>query len=168
MRRWSWSARTCLNDDLPSIIKFNEICNAEGLDTISVGGTLGYVIECYENGLLTKEQLDGLEMKWGNAHAIIEMTKKIARREGVGDILADGVKVAWEKFGKVGTEYAIHVGGEELPAHDPRLTPGLARHVLPHGDTRPPHAGRRVCSGRPDLNWSLATSMCTAARPTTT
>ena len=115
-----------LNDDLPSIIKFNEICNAEGLDTISVGGTLGYVIECYENGLLTKEQLDGLEMKWGNAHAIIEMTKKIARREGVGDILADGVKVAWEKFGKVGTEYAIHVGGEELPAHDPRLTPGLA------------------------------------------
>ncbi len=115
-----------LNDDLPSIIKFNEICNAEGLDTISVGGTLGYVIECYENGLLTKEQLDGLEMKWGNAHAIIEMTKKIARRDGVGDILADGTKVAWEKFGKVGTEYAIHVGGEELPAHDPRLTPGLA------------------------------------------
>ena len=53
------------------------------------------MIECYENGLLTKEQLDGLEMKWGNAHAIIEMIKKIARREGVGDILADGVKVAF-------------------------------------------------------------------------
>jgi aldehyde:ferredoxin oxidoreductase len=115
-----------LNDDLPSIIKYNEICNAEGLDTISVGATLGYVIECYENGLLTKEQLDGLEMKWGNAHAIIEMTKKIAKRQGVGDILADGVKVAWEKFGKIGTEYAVHVGGEELPAHDPRFTPGLA------------------------------------------
>ena len=91
-----------------------------------MGGTLGYVIECYENGLLTKEQLDGLEMNWGNAQAIIEMTKKIARRDGVGDTLADGVKVAWEKFGKVGTEYAIHVGGEELPAHDPRFTPGLA------------------------------------------
>ena len=115
-----------LNDDLPSIIKFNEICNAQGLDTISVGATIGYVIECYENGLLKKEQLDGLEMKWGDAHAIIAMTKKIAKREGVGDILADGVKVAWEKFGKVGTEYAIHVGGEELPAHDPRATPGLA------------------------------------------
>ena len=115
-----------LNDDLPSIIKFNEICNAYGLDTISVGGTLGYVIECYENGLLKKEQLDGLEMKWGNAPAIIAMTKKIAQREGVGDILADGVKVAWEKFGKIGTEYAIHIDGEELPAHDPRFTPGLA------------------------------------------
>ncbi len=115
-----------LNDDLPSIIKFNEICNAYGLDTISVGATLGYVIECYENGLLTKEQLDGVEMKWGEAHAIIEMTRKIAEREGVGDILADGVKVAWEKFGKVGTEFAVHVGGEELPAHDPRFTPGLA------------------------------------------
>ena len=115
-----------LNDDLPSIVKFNEICNAEGLDTISVAATLGYVVELYENGLLKPEQVDGLEMKWGNAHAIIAMTKKIAAREGAGELFADGVKVAWEKLGEIGTEYAIHVGGEELPAHDPRFTPGLA------------------------------------------
>lgn len=115
-----------LNDSLPSIAKYNEICNAYGLDTISVGATLGYVIECYENGLLKKEQLDGLEMRWGSAKAIVAMTEKIGKREGVGDILADGVKVAWEKLGKIGTEYAIHVAGEELPAHDPRFTPGLA------------------------------------------
>jgi aldehyde:ferredoxin oxidoreductase len=115
-----------LNDDLPSIIKFNEICNAEGLDTISVGATLGYIIELYENGLLKPEQVDGLEMKWGNASAIIAMTKKIAAREGAGDLFADGVKTAWEKLGQIGTEYAIHVGGEELPAHNPLATPGLA------------------------------------------
>jgi aldehyde:ferredoxin oxidoreductase len=119
-----------LNDDLASIVKVNEICNNWGLDTISVGATIGYVIECYENGLLTKDQTDGLEMTWGNAEAIVAMTYKIAKREGVGDLLADGMKVAWEKLGKVGTEYAVHVGGEEVPAHDPRFTPGLASTYL--------------------------------------
>jgi len=115
-----------LNDNLPSIIKLNEICNAEGLDTISVGGTLGWVVECYENGLLKANDLDGLEMRWGNARAIVDMTEKIAKRDGVGAILADGVKAAWEHFDHIGTEFAIHVQGEELPAHDPRFTPGLA------------------------------------------
>lgn len=115
-----------LNDDLPSIIRINEICNAYGIDTISLGGVLGYVIECYENGLLSRETLDGLEMTWGNAGAIVEMSRKIAEREGVGASLADGVWRAWEHFGKVGTEYAVHIQGEELPAHDPRFTPGLA------------------------------------------
>ncbi len=115
-----------LNDDLPSIIKINEICNSGGIDTISLGGVLGYVIECYENGLLKKGDLDGLEMTWGNAAAMVEMSRKIVEREGVGDILADGVWKAWERFGKIGTEYAVHIQGEELPAHDPRFTPGLA------------------------------------------
>jgi aldehyde:ferredoxin oxidoreductase len=115
-----------LNDDLDSIIRLNEICNAEGLDTISVGGTLGYAIELYENGLVSKKDMDGLEMTWGNAQSIVAMTLKIAKREGVGDLLADGVKVAWERLGRIGTEFAVHVGGEELPAHDPRFTPGLA------------------------------------------
>jgi aldehyde:ferredoxin oxidoreductase len=115
-----------LNDDLASIVKINEICNNCGLDTISVGATVGYAIELYENGLLTSEQLDGLEMKWGNAEAIVAMTVKIADREGVGEIFADGIKVAWQRLGGIGTEFAVHVGGEEVPAHDPRFTPGLA------------------------------------------
>ena len=88
-----------LNDDLASIVKVNEICNDYGLDTISVGATIGYALECYENGLLTKEQLDGIELTWGNAEAIVEMTAKIAEREGFGDLLADGIKVACEKLG---------------------------------------------------------------------
>jgi aldehyde:ferredoxin oxidoreductase len=115
-----------LNDDLASIMKLNEICNNLGLDTISVGATIGYVIECYENGLLGKEQTDGLEMTWGNAEAIVAMTEKIGKREGCGDLFADGVRVSWEKLGRIGTEYAIHVDGEEVPAHDPKFIPGLA------------------------------------------
>ncbi|MBN1641406.1 MAG: aldehyde ferredoxin oxidoreductase family protein [Anaerolineae bacterium] len=115
-----------LNDDLASIVKINEICNNHGLDTISVGATIGYVVECYEAGLIGVEQTDGLEMTWGNAPSIVAMTHKIAAREGCGELFADGIKAAWERLGRIGTEYAIHVGGEEVPAHDPRYTPGLA------------------------------------------
>ena len=119
-----------LNDDLESIVRLNELCNDLGLDTISAGATIGYVIECYENGLLSKDDTDGLEMSWGNAAAIIAMTEKMGRREGFGDVLADGIRVAWERLGRIGTEYAIHVDGEEAPAHDPKFTPGLATTYL--------------------------------------
>jgi aldehyde:ferredoxin oxidoreductase len=91
-----------------------------------VGATIGYVIECYENGLITKEMTDGLEMTWGNAESIVAMTEKLAAREGFGAILADGIKAAWEQLDEIGTEFAVHVGGEEVPAHDPRFLPGLA------------------------------------------
>jgi aldehyde:ferredoxin oxidoreductase len=119
-----------LNDNLPSIIKVNEICNNLGLDTIAAGATIGYAIECYENGLLNQEQTDGLELTWGNAEAIVALTEKMGRREGLGDILADGVAAAWKKFGEIGTEYAAHVQGEEIPAHDPKFIPGLATTYL--------------------------------------
>jgi aldehyde:ferredoxin oxidoreductase len=159
-----------LNDDLASINRANEICNNLGLDTISVGATIGYVIECYENGLLTKDQIDGLEMTWGNAEAIVEMTEKIGRREGFGDVLADGIRVAWEKLGHVGTEFAVHVQGEEIPAHDPKATPGLAmtyllsatpgRHtqggemLVPPGMTVPVH-DKYDYTGKAETQWKL-------------
>ena len=119
-----------LNDDLPSIIKVNEICNNLGLDTIAAGATIGYAIECYENGLLSKDQTDGMELTWGNAEAIVALTEKMGKREGFGDVLADGIAAAWEKLGKIGTEYAVHVQGEEMPAHDPKFVPGLATTYL--------------------------------------
>jgi aldehyde:ferredoxin oxidoreductase len=119
-----------LNDDLASIVKINEICNDLGLDTISVGSTVGYAIECYENGLISKKDTDGLELTWGNAESIVALTEKIGMREGFGDVLADGVRAAWEKLGKIGSQYAVHVHGEEVPAHDPKLTPGLASTYL--------------------------------------
>jgi aldehyde:ferredoxin oxidoreductase len=163
-----------LNDNLASIVKTNEICNNYGLDTISVGATIGYVIECYESGLLSKEQTDGLEMTWGNAGAIVAMTKKIAERDGIGDVLADGIKVAWEKMDEIGTEYAVHVGGEEVPAHDPRFVPGLATtYVLDATPARHTQGGellepvnmeleerdKYVYSGSAPNHWKLVNSM---------
>jgi aldehyde:ferredoxin oxidoreductase len=115
-----------LNDDLPSIVKANEICNNLGMDTISAGAVIAYAIECYENGLITREQTGGLELKWGNAAAIVALAEKIGRREGFGDALADGIRTAWTQLGRIGTEYAVHIQGEEIPAHDPKFTPGLA------------------------------------------
>ena len=117
----------CLNDNVESINLCNEYCNRYGLDTISAGCTVAFAIECYENGVLTKEDTDGLELTWGNAEAIAELTRQIAMGEGFGGkVLADGEKAAAERIGKGAEQYAIHVGGEELPMHDPRLNPGLA------------------------------------------
>jgi len=111
----------CLNDNLESIIKVNDICNRYGLDTISAGATISFAIECYENGIITKKDTDGIEMTWGNHKAIVAMTEKLARREGFGAVLANGAKVAAEKIGKGSEKYAIHIHGQELPAHDPKL-----------------------------------------------
>ncbi|MBI4301894.1 MAG: aldehyde ferredoxin oxidoreductase family protein [Chloroflexi bacterium] len=116
----------CLNDNVESIIKANDICNRYGLDTISTGATIAFAIECYENGLITKGDTEGIELKWGNHAAIVAMTEKLAKREGFGDLLADGVKRAAERIGKGADKYAVHVHGQEPPMHDPKLRPGIA------------------------------------------
>ena len=123
----------CLNDDLESIIAANDICNRAGLDTISAGATIAFAIECYENGIITEDDTDGIKLKWGDADAIIRMTENLAARAGFGDVLADGVKRAAEKIGKGSEKYAIHAGGQELPMHDPRFDPtfGTAYEVEP-------------------------------------
>lgn len=113
-----------LNDDTESLIYANELCNLYGMDTIGVGGTIALAIDCYENGILTSKDTDGLELKWGNADAIIELIHRIARREGIGDVLAEGAKAAAEKFGKGAEQLAIHVGGQLIPMHDPRRAAG--------------------------------------------
>ncbi len=116
----------CLNSNLESIIMANDICDRYGLDTISAGGVVAFAIECYENGLISKEDTNGIELRWGNHQAIVAITEKIAKREGFGDVLADGVKLAAERLGKGTTEYAIHIGGQELPMHDPKYAPSYA------------------------------------------
>ena len=116
----------CLNENVESIIKVNDICNRAGLDTISTGSTIAFAIECYENGILTKEDTGGLELTWGNHAAIVAMANKIARREGLGDILADGVRRAAERIGKGAEKYAVHVGGQEPGLHDPKYYPTMA------------------------------------------
>lgn len=117
----------CLNDNLESINLCNEYCNRYGLDTISVGCTVAFAIECFVNGLLTTDDTDGLELTWGNHRAIAEVTRQIAAGEGFGGkVLGDGMQAAVERIGPDAQQYAVHVAGEELPMHDPRLNPGLA------------------------------------------
>ena len=113
-----------LNDDLISLFKLNDLANRGGIDTISVGSTIAFAIECYENGLITKDDTGGLELTWGNADAMIELLKKIINREGIGDVLADGTKKAAEKLGK-GSEYAMHSLGQELAMHSPKAYKSL-------------------------------------------
>lgn len=115
-----------LNNDVESIIKCNEICDEHGLDTISVGSTVAFTIECFERGILSKKDLDGIEPTWGDEEAIVGLTKMIAERKGIGDLLANGVKVAAEEIGNGAQGCAMHVKGQEVPMHDPRLSPSFA------------------------------------------
>lgn len=116
----------CNNDNLDSIIVANEICNRYGLDTISAGATIAFAMECYERGIITREDTDGIELTWGNHQAIVAMTEKMARREGFGDVLADGSMVAARRIGKGSESFTVHINGQEPAMHDPRSTPSFA------------------------------------------
>jgi aldehyde:ferredoxin oxidoreductase len=119
------SGPLCMNDDLEAIIRFNDVCNVYGLDTISVGGALAFAFECYERGILTLEDV-GFELRFGDGDAMVRLAEMTARREGVGALLADGVMRAAEQLGRGAEEFAVHAGGQELSAHDPRFYPSLA------------------------------------------
>jgi aldehyde:ferredoxin oxidoreductase len=127
----------CGNSDTDSINKVNDICNRYGLDTISAGTAVAFAIECYENGLLKKEDTGGLELRWGNHKALVALTEKIAKREGLGNILADGVQVAAQKIGKGAEKFAVHIGGQELGMHDPKLGHGNASYAKYQLDATP-------------------------------
>jgi aldehyde:ferredoxin oxidoreductase len=102
----------------------NDICNHAGIDTISTGGIIAFAMELYEKGIITKKDTVGIDLKWGNHQALVAMIAKLANREGLGDILADGVKRAAEKIGRGAEKYAVHIGGQELGMHDPKLPMG--------------------------------------------
>jgi aldehyde:ferredoxin oxidoreductase len=116
----------CLVDNLEAIAMANELCNRYGLDTISVGGVIAFAMECYENGLLNKKDADGIDLTWGNHEALVAVVKKIGKREGIGELLGKGVRKASQEIGGIAPEFAMHVKGLELPAHDPRAYFGAA------------------------------------------
>lgn len=115
-----------LNGDAEAVNMCNFLCNEYGFDTISFGGTLAWIMECYNLGVFTLEELDGIDLKWGNAEAIVAMSEKICKGEGIGLILNKAARGAAGHFGK-GFEYLVDASGIEIPQHDPRLAPGLAR-----------------------------------------
>jgi aldehyde:ferredoxin oxidoreductase len=108
------------NTDLGMIIEANRICDDYGVDTMSAGCTIGFAMELYEKKILTRQELDGLDLTWGNHGAAIELLKKIVTREGIGDLLAEGTRKAAQKIGKGSEQYAIQVKGLELPGYEPR------------------------------------------------
>jgi aldehyde:ferredoxin oxidoreductase len=131
-----------------------------------VGATIAFAIECFENGIISKSDTDGIEMTWGNHKSIIAMTDKLARREGFGAVLADGARAAAERIGKGVDRYAIHIQGQEMPAHDPkyaidltttyRLDATPARHTqgseARHAPGLIPRYDRRAFSGRAEIH----------------
>jgi len=108
-----------LVEDLGAIVRANDLCNLYGMDTIELGGVLGWAFECYEKGLITKEDTDGIELKWGSGEALVEMTEKIAKRDGIGNLLAEGLRAGVERI-PGSKPYAVEVMGQSVAAHDPR------------------------------------------------
>ncbi|MFX1426346.1 MAG: aldehyde ferredoxin oxidoreductase family protein [Promethearchaeota archaeon] len=115
----------CGVTDLETICICNQLCNMHGLDTISTGATIAFAMECFENGILKRENTDGLELKFGNHDILPTLVEKIAKREGLGDLLAEGSKHYAEHLGKEAKSLFMGVKGQEFPAHMPQQKPGL-------------------------------------------
>ena len=125
----------CGIDDLKAICKANELCQKYTIDTIGAGATIAFAMECYEKGILTREDTGGLDLRFGNAEAMVKLVEMIGRREGIGDLLAEGTRRAAERIGGGAERYAVHVKGQEVPMHEPRLKRalGLGYAVSPTG-----------------------------------
>jgi aldehyde:ferredoxin oxidoreductase len=115
----------CLVGNLNAVCKANELCNKYTLDTISTGVVVAFAMECYDKGLLTKKDTDGLELTWGNHAAELQLIERIARREGIGNLLAEGVARAAGKIGRGAEKLVLAIKGQELPMHEPRGKKGL-------------------------------------------
>jgi aldehyde:ferredoxin oxidoreductase len=125
----------CGISDLKAIAKGNELCNAYSLDTISMGDVISFAMECFENKLFTREETGGIELTFGNAEAMLKIIELVVKREGIGDLLAEGTARAAQKIGKGAMEFAMQVKGLDIPMHEPRLKAalGLGYAVNPHG-----------------------------------
>ena len=116
----------CAIDDLPAICKAHELCNKYGMDTISCGATIAWAFEAFNAGILTLDDTEGLDLTWGNAESMVKLTEKIAKRDGFGDLLAEGSERAAKKIGRGTEAYLITCKGQEAPAHMPRVKRSLA------------------------------------------
>lgn len=125
----------CGVDDLKAVALANQLCNMYGLDTIACGATIAFAMECFENGLLSLQDSGGIDLRFGNPDAVVAMVEKIGRREGLGDLLAEGSARAAERLGPAAAEYLVTVKNTELPAHIPhaKKSLGLVYAVNPFG-----------------------------------
>jgi aldehyde:ferredoxin oxidoreductase len=112
----------CWLNDVEAIIHANRMCNDLGLDTISSGVTIAFAMECHEHGLLSDADLS---LQWGDPNTVLGLIERIARRQGVGDLLAEGVRRAAQRIGGDAPHYAMHVKGMEIPRQEPRIAKGF-------------------------------------------
>ena len=115
----------CGIDDLASLCKAHELCHRYGLDTISTGVTIGFAMECFERGIIKEKDTEGMKLNFGDADVMLQLIHLIVKREGIGDLLADGVKRVAETLGQDAQKISVHVKGLEVPMHDPRLKKAL-------------------------------------------
>jgi len=115
----------CGMEDNLAVLKANELCNAYGLDVITTGMSIAFVMECFEKGILSAEDTAGMDYTWGNADVLAPSIEMIANREGFGDVLAQGVARMSDRFGPETKPFALTIKGQELPMHEPRLKHGM-------------------------------------------
>lgn len=125
----------CGIDNLEAIARGNQLCNAYSLDTISTGSVIAFAMECFETGLLTTADTDGIDLRFGNDKALLQVIELIARREGIGELLAEGTARAARHIGRGAIDIAMQVKGLEAGMHEPRIKPGLGLGFMvnPHG-----------------------------------
>ncbi|MBN2186480.1 MAG: aldehyde ferredoxin oxidoreductase family protein, partial [Dehalococcoidia bacterium] len=131
----------CGIGNVKAIAKGNELCGAYSLDTISTGSAIAFAMECFEKGLLSTEETGGIELRFGNDEAMLKVIELIAKRQGIGDLLAEGTARVAKKIGKGSEEFAIQVKGLDLGLHDPRLSAGLGLGFMVN-----PHGADHVCN----------------------
>ncbi len=126
---------TCGVDDLIALCKANELCNALGLDVVSTGATIAWAMEASERGLLSAQEADGLDLCFGIAPTIVTLVERIAHRQGLGDLLAEGSARAARQLGRGSEAFAVHIKGLEVAMHDPRHMPHMLKNypVAPTG-----------------------------------
>lgn len=110
----------CGITDMKCVGEAYQICNRNGIDSVTAGGVISFAMECFEEGIITEKDTDGIQLTFGNGNAMLEMLEKICRKEGFGTILAEGTRKAASLIGTPAERYALEVKGLELPAHDPR------------------------------------------------
>ena len=120
----------CGVGNLKAIVKANERCNAYSLDTISTGNVIAFAMECFERGLLTTQDTDGVDLRFGNDEVMLQVIELIARRQGIGNLMAEGTCRMAKKIGKESEAFAMHVKGLEPALHEPRIRPGLALNYM--------------------------------------
>ncbi|MBI3076966.1 MAG: aldehyde ferredoxin oxidoreductase family protein [Deltaproteobacteria bacterium] len=148
--------------DAPALIKANELCDYLGLDSITMGVTIAFALECYERGVLTRADTGGLELRWGDPHLTLRLIELTARREGFGQALAEGSARLAEQLGEAARPYLLTIKGLELPGHSPRALKGMSIGYATgtrggsHHDTRPtpqymPNFDRFSTAGKPEF-----------------